>query len=115
MDVPASRRHRSCIRCTGCPPRPQSCAKEFAMASTILALYEDRKTGVLAARDLLDHGFEIDDVNILSGGDAVPNWEMLDPTEPQKDAVVKGAGIGAAVGAVGGIIASLTAFAVPGV
>ena len=85
------------------------------MESTIVvALYEDRRSGLLAARDLTDHGFDARDVTILSGGPQ-GDARLLDPTEPQKEAVATGAGVGAIVGGAAGIAGSLLALTIPGV
>ena len=84
------------------------------MAFTVVAMFEDRRGGLLAARDLTDRSFDPADIAILSGG-KTGDPTVLDPTEPQKSSVTAGASIGAAVGALGGIVGSLMALTIPGV
>ena len=83
-------------------------------STVVVALYEDRRSGLLAARDLTDHGFDARNVTILSGGPQ-GDANLLDPTEPQKEAVATGAGVGAIVGGAAGIVGSLLALTIPGV
>jgi hypothetical protein len=84
------------------------------MPATVLGLFEDQPTAANVVQDLSDRGFDTDLMSVVSGGyqgDRI----ALDPLAKQKHAVVEGAGIGAAIGAAGGIIASLASLAIPGV
>jgi hypothetical protein len=84
------------------------------MSATVLGLFEDQPTAAKVVQDLSDRGFNTDLMSVVSGGyqgDRI----ALDPLKKQRNAVVEGAGIGAAIGTAGGIIASLAALAIPGV
>ena len=84
------------------------------MPATVMGLFEDQPTAAQVVQNLTDRGFDSDLMSVVSGGfqgDRV----ALDPLAKQKHAVVEGAGIGAAIGAAGGIIASLASLAIPGV
>lgn len=87
------------------------------MAQTIIALFESHTAAYSAVQDLIDHGFERTTIGVMahdntsSGGTVTTR--VATPGGPS--GVAQGAGLGAALGGLGGLIVGLTALSVPGV
>jgi hypothetical protein len=91
------------------------------MTTTVIsALYEDLATAQRATQDLVDSGFNPPSISIVAsdtageyrryiGDEEQPGKEMAD------DNVAVGAGIGAAVGSIGGLLVGLGSLFIPGI
>ena len=82
------------------------------MTQTVTALYDTYNFAVSAVNALEASGVPHSDISIVSNN--VDNRYTKDPTHAAED-VAKGAGIGAAVGGVGGLLTGLGLLALPGV
>jgi hypothetical protein len=83
------------------------------MTQTVTALYDTYDPAILAVNALEASGVPHSDISIVSNN--VDNqYSKHRPTNTAKDAE-KGAGIGAAVGGVGGLLIGLGLLAIPGV
>jgi uncharacterized membrane protein len=87
------------------------------MAKTVAALFDNHTTAYSAVQDLVDHGFARDTIGVMSRDDTVSDGtattRVATPGGPS--GVAQGAGIGAALGGLSGVIVGLTALTVPGV
>ena len=92
------------------------------MAKTVIGLFDNRAEAQSVVQELLGEGFRRDDISVMSKklegqdkreGEAVAYVEE-DGDEQIKD-MAKGAGTGAAIGGLAGLLLSLTAFAIPGI
>jgi uncharacterized protein (TIGR02271 family) len=87
------------------------------MAKTVVGLFDNLAKAEDVVRDLVSNGFPREDVSIVASdakgqyaGD-VSSYEGKDTAS----AAVKGAGAGAAIGGIGGLIVGLATLAIPGV
>ena len=83
------------------------------MAKTVAALFENSSEAYGAVKDLLEHGFAHDDISVMTHDEMSSDHAVED--EDSISGVAGGAGIGAALGGVSGLVLGLTALAVPGV
>ena len=88
------------------------------MAKTVVGLFDDRAAAQAAVRELMTERFTADQISLMSkkpddGGVEVAYVEE-DGREQIED-MAKGAGAGAAIGGVAGLLLSLTALAIPGI
>src|SRR5438067_320590 len=83
------------------------------MARVIAGVFEHFSDADAAVSELLDVGFPMQDISIMSGAKAIGSVEPH-PRTAGTGAVV-GAGAGAIAGAAGGILAALGSFAIPGI
>jgi uncharacterized protein (TIGR02271 family) len=94
------------------------------MAKTVIGLFDNRAEAQSVVQELQSMGFGRDDISVMSKkiegqdkqareGEAVAYVEE-DGDEQIKD-MAKGAGTGAAIGGLAGLLLSLTAFAIPGI
>ncbi|MCA1566416.1 MAG: DUF2382 domain-containing protein [Acidobacteria bacterium] len=92
------------------------------MAKTVIGLFDNRAEAQSVVRELLGEGFRRDDISVMSKkiegqddkqGEVVAYVEE-DGDEQIKD-MAKGAGTGAAIGGLAGLLVSLTALAIPGI
>lgn len=87
------------------------------MAQTITALFESHTAAYSAVQDLVDHGFERATIGVMaqdnSSSDGTVTTRVATPSGPS--GVAQGAGLGAALGGLGGLIVGATALTVPGV
>lgn len=86
------------------------------MAKTLTALFDTYTEAQRAVHDLIDQGFSRDDISLISqkpdGTDAsVTGQEYIE----ESSGIAAGAGMGAALGGVGGLLLGLSALAIPGV
>jgi hypothetical protein len=90
------------------------------MTTTVVALYEDLATAQHAAQDLVDSGFNRQDISIAAS-DAKGEYQQYvgsgqQPSDQTSaDSVATNAGIGALVGGVGGLLVGLGTLLIPGV
>src|SRR4028118_887125 len=91
------------------------------MAKTVIGLFDNRAEAQSVVQELLGEGFGRDDISVMSKkiegqedkrGEVVAYVEE-DGDEQIKD-MAKGAGTGAAIGGLAGLLVSLTALAIPG-
>ena len=92
------------------------------MAKTVIGLFDNRAEAQSVVQELLGEGFRRDDISVMSKkiegqdnrqGETVAYVEE-DGDEQIKD-MAKGAGTGAAIGGLAGLLVSLTALAIPGI
>jgi len=83
------------------------------MAKTIAALFENRGEASGAVQDLVDQGFARDDISLMAHDDT--QREGYTTTDDDTSGAAQGAGIGAALGGVGGLVVGLSALAIPGI
>jgi hypothetical protein len=83
---------------------------------TVVGTYDNIQTAYAVANDLISAGFSRNDISVIASdakNEYAPyvNTTVVDPT----DDVATGAGIGAAIGGLGGLLVGLGALAIPGV
>ena len=72
------------------------------MAKTVAALFENRSEAYSAVQELVDHGFARDDISIMAHDDTkIDGYTTMDD---DTSGAAQGAGIGAALGGVGGLL-----------
>jgi hypothetical protein len=88
--------------------------KENAVATNVVALFDDRATAEAAAQDLIDAGFLTDDISVVARDD--PSDHCAGAVSAPTGSDVSGTAIGAGTGAVlGGFLAGIGALALPGI
>jgi hypothetical protein len=90
--------------------------KKGNIMKTVVGTYDNIQTAYAVANDLISAGFSRSDISVVASD---PNNEYsayVDDrfVDPGND-VAKGAGIGAAIGGLGGLLVGLGALAIPGV
>ena len=83
------------------------------MAKIIAALFEHRTEAHSAVEDLVAHGFARDDIGVIAHDDTHGASHVTPDDGPS--GLAQGAGIGAAVGGIGGLVLGLAALTVPGI
>lgn len=91
------------------------------MARTVIALYENFEDANRAVRDLVDRGFDRDQISLMAS-DASGEYSRFtgrDMPMEGESATAEGAGVGAGIGAVvgglGGLLVGLGALTIPGI
>jgi stress response protein YsnF len=87
------------------------------MNKTVVALYDDFASAEAAVKDLADSGFSRDDISLVANDtdrEARERTGYTDSGEHTGRDAAKGAGAGAAVGGIGGLLVGLAALAIPG-
>jgi len=87
------------------------------MTKTVIGTYEDMQTASAVVNDLVNAGFDRNSISIIAeNADDRHSAYLTDrDRDTSGDDVGKGAGIGAALGGVGGLLVGLGALAIPGV
>lgn len=97
------------------------------MTRTVVALYDNFQDANAAVRELVDNGFNRDDISLMAGDQAGEYGRHLGATGTTAEAAGQettsgagqgagiGAGIGAALGGIGGLLVGLGALVIPGV
>ena len=81
------------------------------MAKTVVGMFDDTMHARQAVEDLVDSGFAREDISLVARG----TDEDIEHYNARGEDVSQGAGIGAALGGVGGLLVGLGALAIPGV
>ncbi len=95
------------------------------MARTVVAIFDDFLTANSAVREMVDKGFERDNISIIADNSrgvysfttptaAVAASTNGGTTDENNSLVGGGAGIGAAIGGIGGLLIGLGALVIPG-
>lgn len=88
------------------------------MAKTVVGLFDNRSQARSAVQELLEAGTKREDISVMSkeleGKNAVVELVEEDGHEQIED-MAKGAGTGAAIGGLAGLLLGLTALAIPGI
>ncbi|HEY0099898.1 MAG TPA: YsnF/AvaK domain-containing protein [Pyrinomonadaceae bacterium] len=91
------------------------------MAKTVIGLFDNRAEAQSVVQELLSENFRREDISVMSkklegqdAGDERVEYVEEDGDEQIKD-MAKGAGTGAAIGGLAGLLLSLTALAIPGI
>jgi hypothetical protein len=82
----------------------------YAVIKTVIGLFEDSDDAQGAVRGLLDAGFDRDEISLIGHAD----HETAGAAERASDIAV-GAGAGAALGGLGGLLLGVGALAIPGI
>lgn len=91
------------------------------MARTVVAIYDDFKSANQAVRDLVDNGFQRDNISIIANnsttqtGTTATTGESNTVADETGAGAGVGAGIGAAIGGIGGLLVGLGALTIPGI
>jgi hypothetical protein len=89
------------------------------MTKTVVALYDDREAAQRAVSELVNNGFERDDISLLApdaSGEFSRELDIADPTNTSAaQGAGLGAGLGAALGGLGGLLVGLGALTIPGI
>lgn len=88
------------------------------MAKTVVGLFDNRSEARSAVQELLDGGVRREDISVMSkeleGKNAVVELVEEDGHQQVED-MAKGAGAGAAIGGLAGLVLGLSALAIPGI
>ena len=85
---------------------------------TVVALYDNFSSANAAVRELVDRGFNREDISLMASdveNRYSPYLENRSITPATADATGAGAGIGAIIGGLGGLLVGLGALAIPGI
>ena len=87
------------------------------MAKTVAALFDSPTAAYSAVQDLVDHGFARDTIGVMAHNDTSSAGRVTTrvATPGGPSGVVEGAGLGAALGGLSGLVVGLTTLTVPGV
>jgi uncharacterized protein (TIGR02271 family) len=84
------------------------------MTKTVIGTYRDMETAIAVVNDLVNGGFHRNSISVIAN-DADKKYSSYIDNEGAADDTAKGAGIGAAIGGLGGLLLGLGALAIPGV
>jgi hypothetical protein len=85
---------------------------------TVVGTYDNVQTAYAVANDLIAAGYSRNDISVVANdakNEYAPHINTGANTVDTTDDVAKGAGIGAAIGGLGGLLVGLGALAIPGV
>ncbi len=89
------------------------------MTKTITALFDDKAVARGAVNELVDSGFDSNQISLISQADSneatTPTTNLHASATTETKTIVHDAGIGAVVGGAGGLILGLAALAIPGI
>lgn len=93
------------------------------MAKVVVGLYKNLQDAQNAVQSLIDNGFSRNDISLVAGDKEGKYSEFIEKGERREDmegqdlteGTVAGAGIGAVVGGLGGLLVGLGALAIPGI
>ena len=86
------------------------------MAKTVIALYDDYAVAHQVVQELLNHGFDREQISLVANDATKEHARRLDTTvdDDHVDAA-EGAGVGAVGGGLTGLLLGLGALAIPGI
>jgi uncharacterized protein (TIGR02271 family) len=84
------------------------------MTKTVIGTYRDMQTATAVVNDLVNAGFHRNSISVIAN-DADKQYSSYVDNDNAADDTAKGAGIGAAIGGLGGLLVGLGALAIPGV
>jgi uncharacterized membrane protein len=84
------------------------------MTKTVIGTYRDMDSAVAVVNALVDAGFDRNNISLISNN-ADNRYSTYIDSRPETNDVAKGAGIGAAIGGIGGLLVGLGALAIPGI
>jgi uncharacterized protein (TIGR02271 family) len=84
------------------------------MTKTVVGTYADMQTAVAVVNDLVNAGFHRNSISIIAN-DANKEYAGYVDRDMSADDTVKGAGAGAVIGGLGGLLVGLGALAIPGI
>lgn len=82
---------------------------------TVVGTYDNIQTAYAVANDLVSAGYSRNDVSVIANDRDTAYAPYVNTTVKTSDDVGAGAGIGAAVGGIGGLLVGLGALAIPGI
>lgn len=89
---------------------------ESAREKTIVALYDNFSEAQRVVQDLVDHGFQRNNISLVaSDADGTYADYVAREEDPDDVDAAEGAGFGAIIGGLTGLLVSLTALAIPGI
>lgn len=89
---------------------------ESTQEKTIVALYDDFVEAQRTVQDLVDNGFQRNNISLVASDAEGEYADYLAQTDVDEDvSAAEGAGFGAIVGGLTGLLVSLTALAIPGI
>jgi hypothetical protein len=84
------------------------------MTKTVIGTYRDMTTASAVVNDLVNAGFHRNSISLIAN-DADQRYASHIDQDVEMDDTAKGAGIGAAIGGLGGLLLGLGALAIPGI
>jgi uncharacterized protein (TIGR02271 family) len=84
------------------------------MTKTVIGTYANMQTAIDVVNDLVNAGFDRNSISIIAN-DADKQYSTYVDHDMAGDDTAKGAGIGAAIGGLGGLLVGLGALAIPGI
>lgn len=84
------------------------------MNKTVVALYDEYTAANNAVKELVDRGFRREDISLVSR-EKTEEGEYRVETEDDSEGVLMGAGVGAALGGIGGLLVGAGSLFIPGV
>jgi len=84
------------------------------MTKTVIGTYADMQTASAVVSDLVDAGFHRNSISVIAN-DANKQYSSYVDHDTAGDDTAKGAGIGAVIGGLGGLLVGLGALAIPGI
>lgn len=87
------------------------------MAKTVAALYDDFESAQQATRELVNHGFDRNDISMAANDASGEYRRYVEDTDVDviTDEGAAGAGTGALIGGLGGLVVGLGALLIPGI
>jgi uncharacterized protein (TIGR02271 family) len=84
------------------------------MTKTVIGTYSNMQTAIGVVNDLVSAGFHRNSISVIAN-DADKQYSTYVDQDMSGDDTAKGAGIGAAIGGLGGLLVGLGALAIPGI
>lgn len=85
------------------------------MTKTVIGTYSNVETAIEVVNDLVNAGFQRNTISVIANDPDQRYASYVDQDSGSMDDTAKGAGIGAAIGGLGGLLVGLGALAIPGI
>src|SRR5712671_5035427 len=85
------------------------------MAKSIVGIFDQRSDAERAVRDLMDNGFRREDISLIAGNPSDEPSQSTITSSEGMSSTAAGAGTGAFIGGLGGLLIGLGVLAIPGV